>query len=171
MMPKRILNAANRTSIWVDKNARWAYQVLLVICFIAVAIFLWNQHETAKKYTRIVRQNTVLNHKTTNLVTENKHRIAEIQQEREDNAFNNCVDTNERHTHSVNVLRSIYARSRKAAIAAGREDEIPRINTSEKATTSLLDAISPVRDCNEVVKQLIPSASKNKPKPKSKDPR
>lgn len=171
MMPKRIFYAATKTSIWIDKNARWAYQVLLIICFIAVAIFLWNQHETAKKYNSLVRQATALSSKTNSLGTENKKRIAEIQKEREDNAFNSCVDTNQRHTHSVKVLRSIYARSRKAAIAAGREDEIPRINTSEKATTSLLDAISPVRDCKEVVKQLIPSASKNKPKPKSQDPR
>lgn len=135
-MPKRVLIKTKQALVWIDENLRWVYLILVFLSLLGIsviALFVYS------------------------LSNANKDRINDIQAERVRNVRKGCEETNTRHDNAAEALTLIYMNSRKNAIEQGREDEIARINASEQATISVINALVPKQDCDDLVAKLLPS--------------
>lgn len=83
---------------------------------------------------------------------ENGDRIKDIQSERSRSITVACVNQNERNINTKNTLNEIYARRREEA---DTRKEVRQLQQSRAATILLINALSPMRDCEELVKRSV----------------
>ena len=126
-----------RKSTWADWNhgdvARVFYIGIVVISAIVMAIL----------FVLIVNDRNSLRR-------EANIRATQIQQQRYDATFNNCVDQNKRHDKTIRRITKIVDQSIK-------KGEIPKSSRSEvlKQNEFLIDALAPIRNCKQVASKAV----------------
>lgn len=91
------------------------------------------------------------------LIGANSDRVEEIQQERAANIVRGCRDQNKRHDDTVMQLDALLTIAKLSV--AGEPGRAEQIEQSRDFTVALIDALAPVRDCQAVIEQQIPSGS------------
>lgn len=77
-------------------------------------------------------------------------RSTEIQQQRYDATYQNCLDTNKRHDNTIARLKFILRRD----VKKGRITKSQAIRSSV-TTALLIDALAPRRDCKAVARKAV----------------
>lgn len=141
-----------------DKRLRKFFIGALIACsiiglataaaLVGFGIVLDEQQNTADQLARIVRQN--------------KQFTIDIQQQRRDSILESCKAQNERHDGSVDALVKGSNEDQKNADSEAARKEIRR---RRDVTIALLDALAPVENCEEKVKQAVKPPTPPKPSP------
>jgi hypothetical protein len=122
-----------RRETWGGDLARWAYIGIVVAAACAMAVL----------FSLILTDRN-------NLRREANIRATQIQQQRYDTTFNNCVDQNDRHTAVLRRLHSILQKSIRAGVI-DRE----QAHAQEESTVFLIDALVPKRNCAVVARRAV----------------
>ena len=122
---RRASNVPFRREIWNDDILRWLYISIVIVsaCVMAVLFVL------------------ILNDKH-DITREANIRATQIQQQRYDATFQNCLDTNERHDETIRRLNTLL----RQAIKDG-QTTVTDAQRSAATTTLLIDALVPKRNC------------------------
>lgn len=130
------------------KGALIALSIIGLATAIALAgfgIVLDNQQETSDQLKVLVKQSK-------KLALDNKAFAAEIQQQRRDSILESCTAQNKRHDGSVAAL---VKGSDEDQANAPNEAARKEIRRRRDVTIALLDALAPVEDCQQKVKEAV----------------
>lgn len=146
MAPMRIV----RKSVdWLERYDKWVYLALLALSVLTLALMFYTLYDSGQKYKRVAIENK-------RLATENQQRIADIQNERINNIYNSCKETNSRHLDAEEKIDLIY---KGAFDRASTQAERTRLEASKASTLSLINALVPLRkNCYTFALTQVPSS-------------
>ena len=116
---------------WVEENSGIIYAILLVFAVVAMSLMLYAARH---------------------LSLENNARIRDIQEEREFATRFTCEDINARHRRTLKVLDDRIKR-----LIRTNPERAAQVKESREFTVLLIEAIVPLRNCEEFTKKFVDS--------------
>jgi hypothetical protein len=111
--------------------ARWAYIAIVIVASISMAVLF----------------SLILSDRD-NLRKEATIRATQIQQQRYDATFQNCVDQNRRHDNTIKRLKALVKKDNPSFTKQ-------QVDAAVNQTEFLIDALVPVRNCKAVAEKSV----------------
>lgn len=145
-----IAKTEERLSRWL-KRGLVAFGIIGITCAVALCLFgmvLKEQKSTADQLETLVQQNRQI--------------VLDIQQQRRDATLVDCEKTNARNAGTQKALKDGSDQDIANAPTEAAKDEIRR---RRDVTIGLINAVSPVQDCQALVKEAVQPPKSTTPIP------